>query len=1007
MKRKALLSLAILTLQAIGLFAAKDFTQLGKETYGTSMSPSGRYVVGVGLKNRIYGLYSAGFIYDLQTKQLSWLTAFDANQYDKAGQFDDVNDDGVICGTSKDINQMITYQDVTAPLNVATIWKNGVATRLPYGELDRKQFKQLEDGTYATALSADGKTVVGYAAGSNFTLLTPCKWTETKDGRWQLSLLPLPKNGKNARANYISANGRIIVGTVQIDYNTYAIYWVDGVPRVVHAVGEDAASDDYADMRVLDMSPNGRYFTFSISSSMYFRIFDTQTGTYRKLPTFDVEGAVQTMPIDNNGNIAGVVTYGFYAFGDDAYNRPYYYQYATDRLFELPYVMGFFASGLQPDFSLSYLDKTQAIPFAISGDGNTIAGNKDIYVALGQTPQSWVLRMETRNMVFPATPSIASIFSENMKEVTLTWAIDKQKYDGFTLKKYNIYEDGKLKTQHTIKGTEKEQLVLKDVKAGFPTFTIEAVFEDKDGKEFLSPASMPATVSVPDTYALPFFDNFDTQSLQTHFWNPFVRIGSSIDAIWGTAPYYGYKRSPALVAGNNMNKPYENGIVSRPMDATKHKWVNLSFLIQCQLYAAPLGADTLAIEVSTDKGATWKSVRRFSIGDLPTQFMQYSFDISEYVAGQLFTLRLRKYGEGATAYYVYIDNFKLSTTITKAAPDGIMGFHDIQTATLLWKDASGTYPLNYIQGVNEEMLTLGNKGAELIGANKFTKAELEHFDGKYLTGVSTNINHYKDSKEEQGIHAAIVVFEDGKLICEENIPNLLFNTDFTHKLATPIRIDKNKELIVGVKVFDYDRMQLPLVYVNNESCVPGKSDLFSEDNGQTWQSLYEFYAKTKTPERGKCSWFITANITDEPQLTIAEDAKTLLGYNIYRNGEQLYTGIILPYVARFTDAQTFDNASYRIRAFYGDGELSELSDEYNVGIRSGIEQISSNEQHITIENNVLKTNLPCDCISLISIDGRKVRQNRDNVLSIEGLPKGVYIVCIEYLGVISSAKIRI
>ncbi|MCI6701780.1 MAG: Por secretion system protein [Prevotellaceae bacterium] len=1006
MKKQIILSWLLTCWITSGLWATNGFTLPGEGTYGTALSPNGRYMVGIGLSNRIFGLYSTGYLYDLQNKTLTWLTSFDENDYGKAGQFDGVNDAGMICGTAKDPSHVISWNELTGPINVATVWNNGNITRLPYGNLDMSAFKQLEDGTYATALTEDGKTVVGYSAASNFAYLKPCKWTQDADGTWKMEQLPMPEGGKNGRAIDISADGKVIVGTVQIEWNNYAVFWKNGECFVVHCIGNDEELEDYCDMKVFDLSPNGRYFTFTLSSSMYYRIYDINNNSYKPLPTFDEEGSVETMAIDNQGNVAGVACYGFYEYDDNAYNRPFYYRYSTDRLFDLTYIMSFFAPEVKPDFSLNPADKTQAIPFAISADGTTIGGNKDIYVSMGQTPQSWLLQMDLDDRLIPSKPEVISAVSKTLRQVTITWKKDLTTYESLTLKSYRIYENNHLRNTVT-PDSETLEVTLDEVASGFPSFTVEAVFEDALGHEVCSPRSDARSVAVPENFDLPFFDDFDRENLQDNYWVRFVEQGSESDAVWGTAPYVGYQGSAALVAGTNVEQTYSNGVVSRLMDATKAKYVALSFYYFSIAYGTPQAPDAFAVEVSTDFGNTWTVVDQHLISELPTvQTMKY-VNLTDYVADKMFILRLRKFGEGKMPYYIYIDNLKITTEPEREAPQGIIGEERADgSVRIAWKDASNSYPLSYVRKMNEKMLTLGNAGSPLIGANAFDQDELRLYDGKYLTAIGTMINQYSNLKDDKGIQASIVVFEDGKLVREQEIDNLLTNTHITVMLDEPLKIDASKELKIGVKVHDYDSRQIPLLYVNNDAFVAGKSDLFSEDNGTTWQSLNKFYTDNNDPDRGKCSWYIFGHITDEPTFTLSPDASMLMGYNVMRNGVVINDLFLLPYVTSFDDTAPLDKVCYEVMAYYGDGNVSDFSEQYCRTV-DGIDECGHASGVVYRQGRYLMSSLPSNGMALFNLDGRQVRRSPHGKLSLNGIAAGVYVVNVYHDNRITSLKIVI
>lgn len=991
------------------LQAAKDFTSLGKKTYGTAISPNGRYIVGTNGDQKIHGLDMVSFVYDMQTKSISWPTEFDADDLSKGGQFENVNDEGTICGMVKDMNHQVTWDGVTGPTSVAAVWKNGTITKLPYGNLNIDEFIQPVDGTFALAISNNGKIVVGYACCGNYATVKPCKWTLGNDGNWSMEILPMPEGGKSASAFDISEDGSVILGSAQINYNTYAIYWKDGICHRVQCTEEDADNAVYG-IKAMDLSPNGRYFTFALSFTTHYRIFDVETGTYRTMPGFDSEGMANFLTVDNNGNVTGAFTYGSAAFGEETYNHPFYYRYSSDRLFDLTYYMSMFAAGVTPDFSFDPLDKTQVFPFAMSADGNTILGNTDVYSAMGQIPTAWILRLEPFDTVIPDTPEKITGISENLRQVVLSWKRDMKAYDGLTLKGYNVYCNGKpVRKVEEIK--DEMQVTIDNADAGYPQYSVEAIFKDADGKEILSPRSIPTTVTVADNYSLPLFDNFDDASLQTNYWTTTEDYGEENDKFWGTAQYAGHQATFALATGATTRKPYSNSLVSRQMDATKADMVKFSFMLLGNLFYNPeepvLDKDTLTLEVSTDKGHTWTPVKDWIIGKLPKYYTIQAVDISKQAANKIFTIRLRKHGEGKIQYYIYMDNLKVGIRNEKEAPKGVIGeyIEKEKKVKVLWQDMSQAYPLNYVNEEPMNMLSLGNEGKELIGANMFTTSELALYHGKYLTSVSTTINYYSQYDEGKGIHASIVVFEDGKLIREQAVNDMKYNEYITRKLDEPVLIDKTKELKIGIKVYDYDTQQIPLLYSNAPDCIPGKSDLYSEDNGKTWHSVHKFFTDNGQESSANCCWYITGNVTETTACEPSADAKNLIGYNIFRNGEQMNEIYIPAFSSRYIDTAPVDNASYEVVAYYADGSVSETSQPYLVGILTHADRNQLHGSLISYADNILTVNGHCDRVSLMSANGQTLVRSTNGRISLSGIPAGVYVVVIQTDGRIVSQKI--
>ena len=171
------------------------------------------------------GSYSVSYLYDTNTGETQWLTEFDQNDFSKSGEFKAVNDAGVICGSSKDPDLLITYSDMfgteTRPANSAAIWKDGKCTLLYYGDFDTSKFEFLGDGSQATDISADSKTVCGYISIGNAASFYPCMWKEGNDGKWTLEWLALPEDAKGGMTYFISDDGKTIVGILEDFYNHF------------------------------------------------------------------------------------------------------------------------------------------------------------------------------------------------------------------------------------------------------------------------------------------------------------------------------------------------------------------------------------------------------------------------------------------------------------------------------------------------------------------------------------------------------------------------------------------------------------------------------------------------------------------------------------------------------------------------------------------------------------------------------------------------------------------
>ena len=124
-------------------------------------------------------------------------------------------------------------------------------------------------------------------------------------------------------------------------------------------------------MRMIDMSPNGKYFILSLSSMSDYRLFEVEKGTYRTLPTFERNEQMRVPTVADNGDVFGAVTYGSIAAGGMSY-RDFWYQYSSNRIFDFTYYLYLFNPQLKLPFPLNYEAQVQAFPAAVSADGSVI-----------------------------------------------------------------------------------------------------------------------------------------------------------------------------------------------------------------------------------------------------------------------------------------------------------------------------------------------------------------------------------------------------------------------------------------------------------------------------------------------------------------------------------------------------------------------------------------------------------------------------------------------------------
>lgn len=1011
MKKRLLLMLAALSAFSADLLAGKGFTMLEESAKGVAVSASGQYVVGVNSSGSSWNgnIFMTSFVYDVSSGTLRWMTENDSANPEKGGEFAGASDNGVICGTSKDTGNM--FEGV--PINAAAVWTNdGKRTLLGYGDFDMSKITRSTDGSSANAISADGKTVAGEFSTSNGAYLIPCMWTQKGDGSWQLSWLPMPEGAKGGQTMAVTADGSVIAGYVRLaDNSKYPALWKDG--RCVLVTDRELGlADGSTSIDFSAMSANGKFVVASPAGGLSY-LYNVENGDVSSIPIMDylysslgdMLSGISNFAVDNEGNVVYSIGYA------GSYWRPLLYSYAENRTLDLTYYMNIFAYGVEPDISLSVDEQSPAKTFGISADGSMIVGNVDNPFA----PQCWILQVEKGTAKIPATPSGLKAVATGLNQVTLTWDKDVTVYDDFKLLSYNVYCNGS-KVKEVLASEAQMRAVVDDVPSGKPGFNVEAVYERSDGSIVLSPRSNSVQVTMSADWSLQLFEDFSSGSLDVNSWEIMYDEDRDINFSYTIDDSYGMGWTNGIAMRTVPGSPYSFALTSRPLDASKAETVHMSFYVchgLINIEGQILDKDTLCVEVSTDGGVTWTEHKSWDVETLSPSGRQWTLiglDLSEAVAGKTFRVRLHMHGPGQSYYYLKFDNICICEAPAHEAPAGLINEKaaDGTSVKIAWQDNSKAYKLNHINEVPLWRFTIGNAGKEVIGANKFDKADLAMFDGKYLTGVSTKINYYNDKSCTKGVRASVVVYEDGKLVREQEAVGFPYNEEFTVVLDQPLTIDADKELMIGVKVFDYDADQIPLCYVQSLDYLPGKSDLYSEDGGQTWQLVSDFYKTQEEPAEGWCCWDITGCITDDPELVLSDDEDPY-AYIVYRNGEQCSDLAVSGKSARFTDKSPVDNACYEVVAYYYEGDYSAMSDQMCIGSLTSVHNYVADGVRIEISRatGTLIVNGDYDSASLIGANGVCVAKSAGHSFSANGLSAGIYMLKIEKDGCQSVRKIMI
>lgn len=110
--KKLIVTMSLLSAAAVWAAAANSYTELQSGAKIAGASPEGRYAVGYDPMQCDAGMvYLRSFIYDTEAGELEWVTQYDLDNLSNGGQFNDVSDAGMVIGTAKDMDHIVTWSD--------------------------------------------------------------------------------------------------------------------------------------------------------------------------------------------------------------------------------------------------------------------------------------------------------------------------------------------------------------------------------------------------------------------------------------------------------------------------------------------------------------------------------------------------------------------------------------------------------------------------------------------------------------------------------------------------------------------------------------------------------------------------------------------------------------------------------------------------------------------------------------------------------------------------------
>lgn len=1041
MKKTLLLSAAALLTGFSATATLKDsYIELEAKSIVSGMSTNGNLVVGYSDDWETAPEAMKSFVYDNTTNEIKWMTEDVTNaenpDYDKTGHFNDVANNGMICGYMKDKDNLIAFDTggyapglknaparaegedniVYQPLNVAAVWKDGVPVKLGYGPYELKDFEYASYGSRAIAISDDGNTVIGYIQ-RDYTEYV--KWTYNEaTGVYDYAFIPKPEGASLSNAAYISGDGSIMAGYVVVPdpenpYNNphYAYFWnAEGTPTPI-----DTGIENATDTEVAAMSPNGKYMLLSTRDANWnsnLLVYEVATGKITKL-TFDG----YTGPMGHAISDYGDIMLGISEDQGDTYVVPklYYYSIKTGTLINFDDYL----KNLELDIDnlpTFHAEWSYSQPVGISSDFSRVCGRNC------NNGGDWILTMSNNEVIMLNTPQALNLYYSAIDKLTFTWKALDVVPEGATVTEYVATVGDEEVTLTPDKAVDGVFTATVDAVVG-KTYTASVYVKATLGDKALeSPISAQLTTSVSAKTDWKLFDNMDDVSADAQgnlhgvndWWTSALPTGSTAEVIkWNLESSNYENNTPYYSTTCIATQPWSSTLTSRFLNATEADNFYLSFYMGYQLVNSStredLDTDYLDVEYSTD-GANWKVLKSYRASDLvPYAWNFYKFDLTPELAGKVYRLRFNAHGEGKGNVKWNIDVLNINDELKAPAPTGLKAVVNEENGgvDLQWHNSIGAYEVSYV--LNSNILTdycTGSEGTPMISAVEFDKSMTDSYAGNYISSVSCFLYDNPAIATTTPTKAEAIVYADGEEVARTAYTGKFDNPyASTIALEKPVLIEAGKTYKVGIRIFDYDSAQTPVYYQCTEDYIAGKTDLYSEDEGKTWHNLSDFYTG-EDAKLGQCIWPIRANITataDKATNVVLD--QEILSYNLFCNDEQLNDTPIYAAYPHFTDKAGALGAKYAVQAFYRDGRISPIC-EATTAV-SSVAEIAADDVNLNVEPGLISVNGAFDSIEVFAIDGTRVARTNSAVLSTADMADGIYVVRVKTANRVIARKIAI
>ena len=756
-------------------------------------------------------------------------------------------------------------------------------------------------------ISADGTVIGGTSPWGTGTKFAPVLW-EWKDNDFVPRGLEYEKRGYGARILAMSSDAKVIGG-----YAYPYSYTYEGIPAIWDADGKITylTYNDQIELgRVRGISHNGKYAAVRIANKA--AIYDIENKKLIVIGKKDEAVYANAICVTNDGIVLG--------YNYDGSQEPYIWR----EDFGMIPLRDYFT---QLNIKMPEDPAIITLPASISEDGLKMAlnGYTDAPV-IGMTIFGFYVEL---NNHLPKKPNPAKNLighEESLGKIKLNWEAPTPVANA-TLAGYNIYRNNaKIATTSAAETTYTDD----NLQNGRYTYTVTATY----GNNSESIPTLPAKVNTA-LLNIPFLDEFNGD-LSTMYWN--TAKPNSFRASVG-----GFGR---LLFENIQGTKYDEAVISPHLNVSGVGNLDLYLSYNIAIPDNDGGnRDTVNVEIFD--GNQWHLISSYISGTATTGGLVYKeHSISSYRdAGQI-RVRFRNFGNNNNITWPRtwtIDNVAVYTTADKfpADPPRNVSAHyteDKKEVHINWSDPNDVAELSYLYLEYDSTFAIGNAGKTFIVANKFDAKDLTKFDGFKLTGLQAILTRRQDSNITITAPAVYkwVVFQGDEKVLSKDVGTYTPNAWNTIVLDEPITIDANKSLIFGVEVVTHEVRDYPIGCVNNGfelggtnpkiKIDAGRSDIHSEDDGKTWEKLFD----ESSVNIKYLSYALKALIKRDVN---AQPRERIYGYAVYRNNQNLMDLVLnsndglLTMSNNFTDNKplelTDETICYSVLTYYANDQTSD------------------------------------------------------------------------------------